>query len=1050
MITQNIFDAVIFDLDGVITDSTPLHSRAWKEMFDEYLREWAEQNDAPFREFTHQEDYLAYVDGKPRYKGVESFLQSRGIHLPYGDPADGPHKETICGLGNQKNEIYNQLLEQEGVDIYATTVELVHQLRSEDIPLGVASSSKNARKVLEITGLIDLFQTCVDGTVSAELDLQGKPMPDIFTTACDNLGAAYDRSVIVEDAISGVQAGYRGNFGLVIGVAREDNKLDLKLNGADIVVEDMLEIDLQRIRNWFLGEIERKQWSITYTGYDPEHEGSRETLCTVGNGYFGTRGALEEIPANGDINYPGTYIAGLYNRLESTIAGRTITNEDFVNCPNWLPITFKIEGGEWFDPTQTEMLEFERELDFKTGVLSRTLIVRDKGGNQTRITSRRFASMADPHLAGLRYQITPLNYAKKLTVRSGLEGNLINYGVKRYRELSSRHLQPVEQWGDANTSALLVETNQSNIKVAQAAKLSVRSGQETKPIQFSVNTNPGSVTTTFETTARSDQPLTVEKTVAIYSSNITEEDVYRAAIDRVKAAPGYGETEEDSIQAWEEIWDRIDIRIKGDRLVQKMIRLHLYHSLVTASPHHIHLDAGIPARGLHGEAYRGHIFWDELYILPFYDLYFPETARSVLMYRCRRLDAAREYARQEGYSGAIFPWQSGLEGREETQHLHLNPINGKWGPDFSHLQRHVSLAVAYNIWQYLWITDDLDFINRCGAEIFLEICRYWGDKATYDPERERYDIKGVMGPDEFHEKYPGAEEGGLRNNAYTNIMVVWAMNRAFDLLEMMPPHARKRVSEEIALTDKELERWKDISRRLTVPVSEEGIIEQFEGYFDLKELDWEFYQSEYGDIHRMDRILKAEGKSPNAYKVAKQADALMACYLLSGDEVNSILEQLGYDPPPDLLAKNFHYYLQRTSHGSTLSRLVHAFLANLVGEQELSWKLYLDAVRSDFMDIQGGTTKEGIHMGVMTGTALFVLSAYAGLNWIGEHLSLEPRLPSGWNEIRFKLFFRDDAYSFKITSDLMRVKVINDDSKPIIIHGEEYSLETGEWHEIKL
>ncbi|MGM0375118.1 MAG: beta-phosphoglucomutase family hydrolase, partial [Chloroflexota bacterium] len=759
--TQKILDAVIFDLDGVITESTPLHSEAWKTMFDDFLRAWSERNDTPFREFTHEEDYLAYVDGKPRYKGVESFLQSRGIQLPYGDPSDPPQKETICGLGNRKNAIYNQLLEEKGVEIYAPTVELIHQMRDEGIPMGVASSSKNAKKVLEITGLIDLFQTCVDGIVSAELGLKGKPSPDIFTTACDNLGAAYERSVIVEDAISGVQAGYRGNFGLVIGVAREENKLELKLNGADIVVEDMGEIDIQRIKNWFSGEVDRKQWSIEYTGYEPEREGARETLCTIGNGYFGTRGALEEIPANGDTNYPGTYIAGLYNRLESTIAGRTITNEDFVNCPNWLPITFKIEGGDWFDPTQVEILDFSRELDFKTGTLTRKLIIRDEQGHQTQIISSRFASMDDPHLAALRYQITPLNYAKTLTVRSTLEGNVINYGVKRYRELSARHLTPLKQWGESNTSALLVETNQSKIKIAEAAKLSVRAGESAKPISFSLNTKPGSVSTTFEMVARSDHPLTVDKIISIYSSNVTSEDVFKAAKLRVKAAPSYEEIQAKSNAAWKEIWDRIDIKIRGDRLVQKLIRLHLYHSLVTASPHHIHLDAGIPARGLHGEAYRGHIFWDELFIMPFYDLYFPETARSVLMYRYRRLPAARKYAQEEGYRGAIFPWQSGLEGREETQRIHLNPIDGKWGPDFSHLQRHVSLAIAYNIWQYLWITDDIDFVESYGAEIFLEICRYWGDKAAFNEETGRFDIENVMGPDEFHEKYPHAEEGGL-------------------------------------------------------------------------------------------------------------------------------------------------------------------------------------------------------------------------------------------------------------------------------------------------
>ncbi|MFO8036493.1 MAG: glycosyl hydrolase family 65 protein, partial [Anaerolineales bacterium] len=353
-------------------------------------------------------------------------------------------------------------------------------------------------------------------------------------------------------------------------------------------------------------------------------------------------------------------------------------------------------------------------------------------------------------------------------------------------------------------------------------------------------------------------------------------------------------------------------------------------------------------------------------------------------------------------------------------------------------------------WQYLWITDDIDFVESYGAEIFLEICRYWGDKAAFNEETGRFDIENVMGPDEFHEKYPHAEEGGLRNNAYTNIMVVWALNRAFDLLELISEEVKEALIERIDLTEGEMDQWRKISRQLTVPFSEDGIIEQFEGYFDLKELDWERYQKKYGDIHRMDRILKAEGKSPNEYKVAKQADALMIFYLLSGKEIDAILTQLGYKPPADLLEKNFHYYLQRASHGSTLSRLVHACLACKIGEHELSWKLYLDAVRSDFMDIQGGSTKEGIHMGVMTGTALFVLSAFAGLNWVGGRLSLGPKLPSGWREIEFKLFFRKAEYSVIISSDVLRVKMEDEEERTILVHDREYAVQPGIWQEIQL
>ncbi|MEE8356160.1 MAG: beta-phosphoglucomutase family hydrolase, partial [Anaerolineales bacterium] len=440
MMRKSEIDAVIFDLDGVITNSTPLHSLAWKQMFDQFLKSWAQNTGTPFREFTHQEDYLAYVDGKPRYTGVKSFLESRGIDLPYGDPTQEPDQDTVCGLGNLKNELYNGMLTERGVEIYTTSIEFIHELKDAGIPLGLATSSKNSERVLELTGLIDLFQTRVDGIVSAELGLEGKPSPDIFHTACDRLGAAYDRSVIIEDANSGVQAGYRGNFGLVLGVARENNKQELELHGADLVVEDLLEITLEDLRNWFSGGSQQKQWAIEYFDYDPVQEGTRETLCAIGKGYFCTRGAFEELPAVLDENYPGTYIAGVYNRLDSKVSGKTVSNEDFVNCPNWLPVTFKINSGEWFNPHETKLLEFHRKLDFKTGVFSRTMIVRDQEGHQTRIKSSRLASMADPNLAAVRYQITPLNYSGVFTVRSELDGTITNQGVKRYRELSSRHL----------------------------------------------------------------------------------------------------------------------------------------------------------------------------------------------------------------------------------------------------------------------------------------------------------------------------------------------------------------------------------------------------------------------------------------------------------------------------------------------------------------------------------------------------------------------------------------------------------------------------------
>ncbi len=245
------FDAVIFDMDGVVTHTALLHSVAWKELFDAYLKERAERNGELFRAFDAEGDYLAYVDGKPRYRGVRSFLESRGIHLPYGDKTDGAGHETVCGLGNAKDAIFERMLHRDGPKLFDSTIALIHELKAAGVQTSIISSSKHCQEILQMAGVEDLFVTCIDGVKSEELSLHGKPDPDIFTTSAEMLGVPVSRSVVVEDAVSGVQAGRAGGFGLVLGIDRGNNREALMANGADIVVNDLAEISVQDIDDWF-------------------------------------------------------------------------------------------------------------------------------------------------------------------------------------------------------------------------------------------------------------------------------------------------------------------------------------------------------------------------------------------------------------------------------------------------------------------------------------------------------------------------------------------------------------------------------------------------------------------------------------------------------------------------------------------------------------------------------------------------------------------------------------------------------------------------------
>jgi trehalose/maltose hydrolase-like predicted phosphorylase len=398
----------------------------------------------------------------------------------------------------------------------------------------------------------------------------------------------------------------------------------------------------------------------------------------------------------------------------------------------------------------------------------------------------------------------------------------------------------------------------------------------------------------------------------------------------------------------------------------------------------------------------------------------------------------------------MYPWQSGSDGREETQILHLNPVSGEWGDDYSSLQRHVSLAIAYNIWNYYWITMDEAFLVAEGGEMLLEICRFWASKTKWDEGTGRYFIQKVMGPDEFHEHLPGTEEGGLKNNAYTNLMVAWLLGKVTAYLDSAPKDKLDPLLVKINLSDGEIDRWKDIKNKLTIDISDEGIIAQFEGYFGLKELDWEHYRQAYDNIHRMDRILKAEGKSPDDYKVAKQADTLMAWYNLGTEEVSSLLSAMGYRADRATLQPNFDYYIQRTSHGSTLSRIVHAYLANELGKSDLAWEMYMEALSSDYVDIQGGTTAEGIHAGVMGSTLLFIFQSIAGIHFRDEILSVNPALPAGWKKIRFNFAFRKKYYTFEIFRKKIAISIdaLDDQLIEMKISGKIHEIVPGRKFEV--
>ncbi len=787
-------------------------------------------------------------------------------------------------------------------------------------------------------------------------------------------------------------------------------------------------------------------WTLTYDGLGEGEEGRREALCTVGNGYLATRGADPESRAD-DLHYPGTYAAGCYNRLSDTISGVTVENESLVNLPNWLPLTFRIGDGPWFHPARADLLEHRLELDLRRGVLTRLIRIRDQAGRTTQVTQRRFAHMEQPHLCGLQTTILAEDWAGTVEIRSVLDGTVENSGVERYRKLSGRHLRPVRAEAAGEDTVLLVaETSQSHIRIAEAARTQVLRAGVVLPAARRLIGEEDWIGQEFTIEARRGEAVTVDKVVAVFTSRDRAIPGPAAAcLNEVSRAGTFDELLHTHVRAWARLWKRCHIEVDGGPGTQRVVRLHMFHLLQTLSEHTADLDAGVPARGLHGEAYRGHVLWDELFVLPILTLRLPMLTRALLRYRYSRLPEARCAARQAGLAGAMFPWQSGSDGREESQRIHLNPISGRWVPDTTFRQRHIGIAVAYNVWQYYQATRDEEFLSASGAEMILDIARFWSSLASYDHTRDRYVIRGVVGPDEFHTGYPDRPDDGIDNNAYTNIMAAWVLMRALDVLELLPRQERDELTDRLGIGPEETGRWDELSRKLYVPFHADGVISQFEGYEDLAELDWEDYRARFGDARRLDRILEAENDSANRYKASKQADVLMLFYLLSADELADVLSRLGYPWSSDLILPTIEYYLARTSHGSTLSAVVHAWvLARAHRHRALEY--FSEALSSDIADIQGGTTAEGIHLAAMAGSLDVVQRCFAGVAIRGDTLWFDPYWPAELGVLELTIRYRGHPLLLRISGKQVRVTANGGARSPITIScGDEvFVLEPGE------
>jgi len=746
-------------------------------------------------------------------------------------------------------------------------------------------------------------------------------------------------------------------------------------------------------------------WILNETKFDSDQLHFKETVFTIGNGYLGTRGTFEEGYPHA---LPATLIHGVYDDVP-------IVYTELANCPDWLPLVVIIDGDR-FRLDRGEILSYERQLDLRRGILSRRVRWRSPSGKTLDLYFERFASLADEHVLGMRCQVTPVDSDSLIEIQASINGYPENQGFN--------HWEWLDQSKTDQGIWLQVRTRSSRIELAMASRITI-SGTEA-PLQ--VTSAPGYPTLTTTFLAEKGKTVTVEKVVTVFTSREVEAPV-EAAQAKLTQLPSYSTLLNAHEQAWDEVWQKSDIVIEGDTKAQLAVRYNLFGLLISAPRHDDRVS--IPAKTLSGFGYRGHVFWDtEIFILPFFTFTQPEIARNLLTYRYHTLDGARHKATYYGYKGAMFAWESADTGDEVTPRWALP--NQPYGEEVRIWCRdreiHISADIAYAVWYYWQATGDDEWMRDCGAEIILNTAIFWISRVEWNTKQERYEIREVIGADEYHER--------VNNNAFTNRMIQWHLEKAIfvsDWLGSKFPDRDAELKQKLHLTKERRSRWQDIVTNLWIPYNPATkLVEQFEGFFNLEDINLDDYEPR---TLSMQAILGIDGA--NKRQVLKQPDVLMLLYLMR--------ESQDFPYSPEVLQKNWDYYAPRTdiTYGSSLGPAIHAILASDLGYSAEAYERFMQAALVDLEDIRGNAA-DGIHGASAGGVWQAVILGFGGVQ-LAEQPVANPHLPPGWTRLKFKLHWRGKWHEFDLRPAANQ-GLIYPDIRGIIFDLDGVLTDTAEFH----
>jgi len=748
------------------------------------------------------------------------------------------------------------------------------------------------------------------------------------------------------------------------------------------------------MKDFFKALISEDTWTIKEKDWVRRLQGVRESLFTLGNGYLGSRGILEEVPYDSN---RGTYIAGIYDS-----AGARVT--EIVNLPN--PTNFKIIiQGEKIDMVAMDVIKHERTLDMKKGLLSRRTIFRNAKKHRFDYQSLRFFSKNDPHLGAMKIYFTPLTKSADILIETSIDTSVTNAGI--LTEGRKEHFEIVKSTSFKDINYLRVETFESKISICYASSLKVTKGLRS----FSTSDK------SFHLNLKKGETVCFTRMFSIYTSRDAN-NIEKKAVKslRKSISVGFDSILKKHIKAWEKTWESADISIEPDKDIQRALRFNIYHMLICGNEFDDRVSIG--ARTLSGEGYRGHIFWDtDIFVMPFFLYTNPVVAKNMLLYRYHTLDSARMNAKVEGYKGALFAWESADSGFEVSPKWHRDLDGSLIKIHTGEMEDHIVGDIAYAVYQYYLATYDQDFMKKAGLELLFETARFWASRGQFNKNKTVYHIPHVIGPDEFHIN--------VTDNAYTNALAKFNLNKAVQLYtqnKFSPHRFFGRLIKKINLTDKEVKHWDNIASKIVIPSKKNNnLIEAFRGYFKkryipIKELDQNF----------MPLIPKAVPiKEIGETQLVKQADVVMLLHLFS--EHYSFKQK----------RENFLYYDKRTLHKSSLSPSIYAIVGWETGNYHKAFRYFLYALYADLKNYHGNTN-EGIHAASLGGIWQVITNGFIGMRINEDIISFNPYLPPNLNSLKLTIKYKGTNFSISLrrktfeilpcfkTGERIKVKIYNE------------------------